>query len=60
MAADLFRDLRGDDHRHHDLSALVVKTASGAGDLSAVIGGFAIIASIIGVWFVKTKAGDKT
>jgi len=42
------------------LSALVVKTASPAAVIyPLVIGGFAIIASIVGVWFVKTKAGDK-
>src|SRR5207245_2152854 len=42
------------------LSALVVKTASPAAVIyPLVIGGFAIIASIIGTWFVKTKANDK-
>src|SRR5256884_1914938 len=42
------------------LSALVVKAASPAGVIyPLVIGGFAIIASIIGTWFVKTKPDDK-
>jgi len=42
------------------LGALMVKTASANAVIYPLaIGGFAIIASIIGTWFVKAKPGDK-